>query len=102
MTEDQPPGPAAVTVPAGQVKTLIAALDDAADYKRDRAAACTDCADQSCTTCQWRLQAADTYDQTAAQIIQAAYASATPQRAAGHPAAASGRPHPAADPEAGQ
>ena len=28
---------------------------------------CADCADQSCTTCQWRLQAADAYDQMAAR-----------------------------------
>jgi hypothetical protein len=102
MTSEQPPGPAAVTVPAGQVKTLIAALGDAADYKRDRAAACTDCADQSCTTCQWRLQAADAYDQIAAEIIQAAETPATRQHAPGHAAAASGGPHPAADREAGQ
>jgi len=38
MTADQPRGPAAVIVPAGQVKTVLAALDDAAGYKRDRAA----------------------------------------------------------------
>jgi len=101
MTSDRPPGPA-VIVPAGQVKTLIAALDEAAGYKRDRAAACADCADQSCATCQWRLQAADAYDQTAAEIIRAADASATRQRAPGHAAPASGGPHPAADPEAGQ
>ena len=66
MTNNQPPGLAAVIVSASQVKTLLAALDEAAEYKRDRAATCADCADQSCTTCQWRLQAADTYDQMAA------------------------------------
>ena len=43
----------------------LAALDDAAQYKRDRAETCADCADQSCTTCQWRLHAADAYDQLA-------------------------------------
>jgi hypothetical protein len=91
MTNNQPPGPAAVIVSASQVKTLLAALDEAAEYKRDRAATCADCADQSCTTCQWRLQAADTYDQMAAQMIQDAETSATRQRASGH-----------ADPEAGQ
>jgi hypothetical protein len=57
----------AVTVPADQVKTLLAALDDAAEYKRDRAETCADCTDQSCTTCQWRLQTADTYNQLAEQ-----------------------------------
>jgi hypothetical protein len=62
-TPPQPPGPPgqdAVSVSAGQVKTLLAALDDAAEYKRDRAETC---ADRSCTTCQWRLQAAEPYDQ---------------------------------------
>ena len=67
-TAPQPPGPPgqdAVIVSADQVKTLLAALDDAAEYKRDRAETCADCADQSCTTCQWRLQAAEAYDQLA-------------------------------------
>jgi hypothetical protein len=102
MTRDQPPVPATVIVSADQVRTLLAALDEAADYKRDRAATCADCADQSCATCQWWLQAADAYDQMATQMIQAAEASTTRQRAPGHPAPASGRPHPAAYPEAGQ
>jgi hypothetical protein len=92
MTADQPTAPA-VFVSAGQVKILLAALDDAADYKRDRAATCGDCNQQPCTTCQWRLQAADAYDHLAAQLIQGAEASATRQRASGHAAA---------DPEAGQ
>ena len=42
-TEPAPPEPAAqdaVSVPAGEVKTLLAVLDIAADYKRDRAVAC--------------------------------------------------------------
>ena len=92
MTSHQPPGPGAVIVSAGQVKTLLAALDDAAEYKRDRAATCADCADQPCTTCQWRLQAADAYDHLAAQMIQAAEASATRQHAPGHAAPASREP----------
>jgi hypothetical protein len=101
----QPPGPPgqdAVLVSAGQVKTLLAALDDAAEYKRDRAETCADCADQSCTTCQWRLQAAEAYDQLADRMIHAAEASAARQRAAGHAASPSAGPHAAADPEAGQ
>jgi hypothetical protein len=101
-TEAQPPGPPAVIVYADEVKTLLAALDEAAEYKRDRAETCTDCANQSCTTCEWRLQIADVYDQMAAQMIQAAEASAARQRAHGHPAPASDGPHATADPEAGQ
>ena len=49
------PGPAAqgaVTVPAGEIKSLLAALDIAADYKRDRTADCADCTNESCPTCQ--------------------------------------------------
>ena len=76
------PGPPAVIVSAAEVKTLLAALDEAAEYKRDRAETCADCADQSCTTCQWRLQAADAYDQLAGQMTQAAEASAARQHAA--------------------
>ena len=44
--EPVPPEPArhdAVTVPIGEVKTLISALIIAADYKRDRAEMCADC-----------------------------------------------------------
>jgi hypothetical protein len=101
----EPPGPDgqdAVIVSAGEVKTLLAALDDAAEYKRDRAGTCADCADQSCTTCQWRLHAARDYDQIAAQMLQAAEASAAAQPGPGHPGPARSQPHAAADREAGQ
>jgi hypothetical protein len=104
-TAPQPPGPPgqdAVIVSAAEVKTLLAALDDAAEYKRDRAETCADCAGQSCTTCQRRLQAADTYDQMAGRMIHAAEASVTRQQAPGHPAPPSAGPHPAAGKEAGQ
>jgi hypothetical protein len=90
-------GQPAVIVPAGQVKTLLAALDDAAEYKRDRAETCADCADQSCTTCQWCLQTAVTYNQLARQMIQPAEASATRPPAPGHGAPGTDGPHTAAD-----
>ena len=102
-TEPLPPGQPAVIVPADQVKTLLAALDDAAEYKRDRAETCADCTGQSCTTCEWRLQIAGAYDQLAEQMTQAAEASApatrqrVPDLGARHWV-----PHSAADPEAGQ
>ena len=104
-TEPQPHGPPgqdAVIVSADEVKVLLAALDDAAEYKRDRAETCADCADQSCTTCQWRLQAADAYDQMAGQMIQAAEASAARQPMPDNAVPPSAGPHAAADPEAGQ
>jgi hypothetical protein len=98
----QPPGPPAVIVSATEVKTLLAALDEAAEYKRDRAETCADCADQSCTTCQWRLQAADAYDQLAGQMTQAAEASNARHRAPGRAAPPSAGPQAAPDKEAGQ
>ena len=101
MTPEHPTTPA-VIVSAGQVKTLLAALDDAAEYKRDRAATCADCTDQPCTTCQWRLHAADAYDHLAAQLTQATGASATRQHAPGQPAPASCQLRAAAELEAGQ
>jgi hypothetical protein len=102
-TAPQPPGQDAVIVSTDQVKTLLAALDDAAEYKRDRAETCADCADRSCTTCQWRLQAANAYDQMAGQMIQSAEAPAARQpTSSDHPAPDSGGPHAAADREAGQ
>ena len=85
----------AVPVPIGEVKTLLSALDIAADYKRDRAELCADCADQSCPTCEWRLRDAQAYDRLHAQLLQQAEASAT----ASHPEPAT---QPAADREAGQ
>jgi hypothetical protein len=69
------PEPAAqdtVTVPAGEVTTLLTALDIATDYLRDRAAVCADCTSQSCPTCQSRLQHARAYDRLAAHLTQAA------------------------------
>jgi transcriptional regulator with XRE-family HTH domain len=71
----QPPDPSTVIVSANEVKILLAALDDAAEYKRDRAEACADCADQSCATCQWRLQTISAYDQLTARLLDTAAAS---------------------------
>jgi hypothetical protein len=93
-----PPGQDAVIVSAGQVKTLLAALDDAAEYKRDRAETCADCADQSCTSCQGRLQAAEAYDQLAGKMSHAA----DRQHAPDYASPPSAGPHATADPEAGQ
>jgi hypothetical protein len=101
-TAPQPPGRDAVTVPVDQVKTMLAALDEAAELKRDRASTCADCADQSCTTCQRRLQAADAYDKVAGQMSQAAEAAAARQCAPDHVAPDASGPPAAADREAGQ
>ena len=100
--DPQPPGPPAAVVPADQVKILLAALDDAAEYKRDRAGTCADCAGQSCTTCQWRLHTVDAYDQLAEHMTQAAQAAGPRQTPPSHAAPGTGGPHSVADREAGQ
>jgi hypothetical protein len=102
--EPGPPGSQAddaVTLTATDIRTIIAALDDASEYKRDRAETCADCADQSCTTCQLRQQAAEAYDQLAGHMTQAAQASTAQQRTPGHQAAAADPERPP-DQEAGQ
>ena len=93
----------AVVLSAAEVKTIVAALDEASLYKRDRAAMCTDCADQSCGTCQWRLQAASAYDQLTTRLLDTPAVPADvgrppgPERTSG----SSAQPH-QADKEAGQ
>ena len=51
--------------------TILAALDEASGYKRDRAECCADCADQSCGTCQHRLEAVHAYESLAARLMRA-------------------------------
>ena len=95
----------AVILTDAEVSTVFAALDIAADYKRDRAEICADCADQSCPTCQSRLQDAQAYDRIAAQLLQTAEAARTAssyQYEPSGPPAPPGQLHPAADKEAGQ
>jgi hypothetical protein len=96
----EPPAPESaspdtVLIAAGEVKTVLVALDIAADYQRDRAELCADCTSQSCPACESRLQDARAYDHLSAQLIQAAEAS--PAATARHPG-----PGPGADREAGQ
>ena len=91
----EPASPDTVPVPVGEVKNLLIALDTAADYNRDRAELCADCADQSCPTCESRLREAHAYDRLYAQLDQQADASAT----ARHPEIDA---QPTADREAGQ
>jgi hypothetical protein len=104
------PGPSdpdadAVILTDAEVSTVVAALDIAADYKRDHVAACATCADQSCPTCQSRLRDAQVFDQMATKMLQTAEAARTAnsgQPEPGSPVTPSTRPHPAADKEAGQ
>ena len=95
----------AVILTGAEVGTVSAALDVAADYRRDRAAACTDCADQSCLDCQSRLRDAQAYDQIAARMLQTAAAARTAnsgQPVPGSQPASPRQAHPTADREACQ
>jgi len=99
------PSSAPVTLAGRDISTVLAALDEAAEYKRDRAETCADCPDQSCLTCQARLQGAQEYDHLAAQVLQeaeAARAAHSDQPEPGSPRLSPGQPGHAADREAGQ
>jgi hypothetical protein len=86
----------AVTLTRADASTVVAALDIAADYKRDRAEMCTDCPDQSCPTCQTRLRDARAYYGMAGRLLWAAEATRASQPEPDR------QSQPAADREAGQ
>ena len=65
-----------------QVRTVLTTLDIAAEWERDRAELCTDCADQSCYACELRLRDARTYDQLARQLLHDEQAARTARRQA--------------------
>ena len=103
-----PPGPEddldAVTLTHAEVRTVLTSLDLAADWKRDRAETCAYCPDQSCFTCELRLQDARAYDQLAVQIMddeQAARDARSQPEMAGSPEPPL-QPRPAGEKEAGQ
>ena len=85
--------------------TILSALDEASDYKRDRAAGCADCADQTCGTCQHRLDAARAYEGLATRL-QHAIDGVTPEwrsrQAATGPPGKRIQPQATQDREAGQ
>jgi hypothetical protein len=85
--------------------TILSALDEAADYKRERADCCPDCADQSCGLCQHRLGAARGYETLAVRLVRAMDA-APPQKPSPQPvvdvSAGPVQPQAGADREAGQ
>ena len=72
-----PPGRAGqvtVLITVSEVTIVLAALDIAADYQRDRAGLYADCTGQTCPACESRLRDAQAYDHLSAQLIQAAQA----------------------------
>ena len=105
QTAPEPPGQDrrdAVIVPASELKTVLAALDIAADHKRDRAEICTDCPDQSCPACQTRLHDAQAYDQMAGQMLQSSEAVQAARHGQAEPAGPPRHPKQAVGKEAGQ
>ena len=104
-----PPAPdatgSAQAIAGAGMHTILAALDEASDYKRDSAECCADCADQSCGTCQHRLDAASAYESLAARLMRAMESAAAdkppPQPADGAPRNRA-QHEAAADREAGQ
>jgi len=91
----------AVTLTHAQVRTVLTSLDLAADWKRDRAEMCADCANQSCFTCELRLKEARSYDQLAVQLLHDKQA-ARDARSQPELHAQPGQPGLAADKEVGQ
>jgi len=104
-TVPEPPGPDsrhAVVMSASDLKTMLIALDIAADYQRDRAELCTDCPDQSCPTCHNRLRDAHAYDQIADRMFQAAEAAPAAHHGHAEPAGPPRQSRLAAGKESGQ
>jgi hypothetical protein len=87
-----PPEPAGqdnrdpVVLPASDRKTMLIALDIAADDMRNRAGICTGCPDQSCFACESRLSDARAYDQLSDRILQAPEADPAAPRSQREPA----------------
>ena len=88
-----------------EMYTILSALDEAADYKRERADCCPDCADQSCGLCQHRPGAARAYETLTVRLVRAIDA-APAQKPSPRPvadmAAGPAGSQAAADKEAGQ
>jgi hypothetical protein len=97
-----PDRPGTVTIAAGDLKTVLAALDTAADDLRDQAETCTHCPDQSCTACQSRLHAAQAYDQIACRILRPAPTTPEAHHRQAEPPGPTRQPGPADGKEAGQ
>jgi hypothetical protein len=92
----------AEAIAGARLPVILSALDEASDYKRNRAAGC---ADQSCGTCQHRLDAARAYESLATRL-QHAIDGITPKRPSPQPAAGPPgnriQPQATLDKEAGQ
>jgi hypothetical protein len=96
------PGPDSLTLAGDDLNAAFAALDLAAEYKRDLIQTCPDCADRSCETCQVRDRDAEAFDRLADRILQRQLAARPADHSPPEPGDPSGRNDPAAGKEAGQ
>ena len=92
----------AVVLTGADISTVLAALDLAAEYKRDLAEVCADCADRSCPSCQYRLKDAQGYDRLASRIYDGPEPGDRAQPEPDRPVSSPGGADPSADREAGQ
>jgi len=95
-------GPDTVMVPVSELKTVLDALDTAAEDLRDSAEMCTHCPDQLCVACQSRLQDAQACNQMAHRMLQAARTTAVAHRPQAEPPRPARQSGPAAGKEAGR
>jgi hypothetical protein len=92
----------AVVLTGADISTVLSALDLAAEYKRDLAEVCADCADRSCPSCQYRLKHAQGYDRLATWIYDGPEPADRAQPEPDRPDAPSRGTDPTADREAGR
>jgi hypothetical protein len=100
-----PSSPDSFVLTGTDLSAAFAALDLAAEYKRDLIETCPDCADRSCGTCQTRVRDAEAFDRLADRILQrqlAARPADHSQPEPGGPAGSPGRADPDIGKEAGQ
>jgi hypothetical protein len=96
------PDSGALVLTGADISTVLASLDLAAEYKRDLAETCADCADQSCPSCQYRLKDAQSYDRLANRIYDSPEPAGRAQPEPDRPEASPGGAGPTTDREAGQ
>ncbi len=98
----EPSGPDSFVLVGHDLSAAFAALDLAAEYKRDLIETCPDCPDRSCDTCQVRVRDAEAFDRLADRILQRQLAARPADHSPPEPGGPPGRDDPAAGKEAGQ
>jgi hypothetical protein len=101
-TDREPPVPDSLVLAGDDLSAAFAALDLAAEYKRDLIQTCPDCPDRSCETCQVRDRDAEAFDRLADRILRRQLAARPADHSSPEPGGPPGRNDPAAGKEAGQ